>query len=488
MKRFFPLVLLCLLFLMHLPFLTSDPDRITDVHTRGAWTDEGLYSAQLRNYLISGEFDIKENSTFVRGPLLNMLQFPFFYLFGNQRIVARLIVLLITFAVPLLFLRLKGFEAFAFFSILLIYSQLHLFHFSHYALAEMLAIDMVLVSVYFFIRSQSEKALSSHRAWYILLATCFIFIAYGLKIQFLYLAALLPFSLLVVAFTVSRERGQAFHLFGLSVLFALLLAGLYAVWYAINKSFYDYIMLEETGGRFASDPGQLIETIRWNFNFFLWVRELKPLWIALPVSLMVIIWQRFRRKTGRQSLAMWVIGCCWLILELHKLPMWYLPNRYLLPLFAVVSLLAAFALSLLYLQRGIYKWSALMAGILIAVLNVPFHYRIYEERSDGLGEMNHYLASVKYDGRYGLGSWAASASWGSDMRTAPVWKDYFNAKDPLQQFHPAVIITETDQSDSNQAWMQLGIDPGEYSDSARIFRIWKYDVGVYWLKQGLATP
>jgi len=138
--------------------------------------------------LIDGHFDQQENSTFVRGPVFNILQLPFFYIFGHHRLVGRLLVLLITFLVPLLFLRLKDHEPFVFFGILVLSGQFHIFHFSHYALAEMLCIDMIFISLYFLLQSQAEKSPFGHRVWFVLLASLSVFLSYSLKIT-VYLAA-----------------------------------------------------------------------------------------------------------------------------------------------------------------------------------------------------------------------------------------------------------------------------------------------------------
>lgn len=66
-KYLFLFVIALTLFL-HLPFLSSDPDPRSDVNTRGAWTDEGLYASQARNFITTGSLSLKENSTFIRGP------------------------------------------------------------------------------------------------------------------------------------------------------------------------------------------------------------------------------------------------------------------------------------------------------------------------------------------------------------------------------------------------------------------------------------
>ena len=66
LKRYYAILLLLLVWAMHLPFITADPDPEFDVHTRGAWTDEGLYPVQSRNFVNHGVLNLEENETIMR--------------------------------------------------------------------------------------------------------------------------------------------------------------------------------------------------------------------------------------------------------------------------------------------------------------------------------------------------------------------------------------------------------------------------------------
>lgn len=482
MKKIFPIAILIILFACHLPYLTSDPDTLTDIHTRGAWTDEGLYSSQVRNYLVDGHFGLKENSTFVRGPLFNILQLPFFYVFGNHRLVGRLLVLLITFLVPLLFLKIKDMEPFTFFVLLVIFGQFHIFHFSHYALAEMLCIDMIFISLFFLLKSQAEKSPFGHRVWYILIASLAIFASYSFKIQYIYVAGIIPVTLFILACFAGKEREESFQLFGVALIFGLVLIGVYSLWYVANKDFYNYVMLHEMQGRYPANFKDYYNALKFNFDYFLWVKELKTLWISLPVAVLIILWQRHSRKTEKRSLALWVFSLVWIVFELHKLPMSYLPNRYLLPLYFACGLLIAQALSFLYTRSRSFSLVAILLGIFYLFINFPLFYKTYNHRSHDLDKLNNYLSHYQYNGKYGLGSWATATSWGTDMKTLPVWYGYFNAVNPIKNLNPAVIVTEKDESETDKAYSNQGINLKAVSDSSREFSVWRYKVLVYWVK------
>ena len=96
MKKVYLYITILLLFLAHLPFLNADPDALVDPTTRSPWTDEGLYSSQIRSYVDHGVFDMEENSALVLSPLFSFIQLPFYLVFGTKLIVLRMIVLLAT--------------------------------------------------------------------------------------------------------------------------------------------------------------------------------------------------------------------------------------------------------------------------------------------------------------------------------------------------------------------------------------------------------
>ena len=482
MNKLFPAILLLLLLTCHFPYLTADPDKLSDIHTRGAWTDEGLYTSQLRNALIDGRFDIKESTTFIRGPLFNIIQFPFFYLFGSHRMVSRLLVLFLTFLVPVIFLRIKGFEAFTFFFLLLVFGQFYLFHFSHYGMAEMICIDCILFALFFLINAQSDKALFGHRIAFVFFATLMVFLSYSFKIQYVYLAALLPLTLLVLALSQRSDRVETLTLFGLSAVFTAIFLCIYGVYYLLNHDFYNYIMSQETSGRYPMFLKDLGNVAWFNFGYFLWINELKPMWIAFPAAVILIIWEKHSRKGDRQVKALLTFSFLWILLELHKLPMLYLPHRYLLPLYVAIGIIIAQSLAALYSRGNGLAAAAMGLAIVLFSFSVPHHWRAFQQRSWELTKLNNYLSSHSFKGKVGLGSWACAASWDSDLQTLPVWNNYMNWKKPLETFRPAVVVTEKDESETDKVYKSQNIDLKARSDSSRTFKIWRYEVNVFWMK------
>ena len=91
------------LILSHLPFLEADADLNISSGSRGAWTDEGLNTCQLRNYVNHGHFNLLDSDNFLKTPLFSIFLFPFFKLLGISMYVARLITVLFCASLLLVF-------------------------------------------------------------------------------------------------------------------------------------------------------------------------------------------------------------------------------------------------------------------------------------------------------------------------------------------------------------------------------------------------
>ena len=54
--------------------------------------------------------------------------------------------------------------------------------------------------------------------------------------------------------------------------------------------------------------------------------------------------------------------------------------------------------------------------------------------------------------------------------------------------NPAVIIAETDEEDSNQAFSSQGVDVDTYADSIKYFTINKWKLKLIWINQSRHNP
>ena len=173
----------------------------------------------------------------------------------------------------------------------------------------------------------------------------------------------------------------------------------------------------------------------------------------------------------------------WIVLELHKIPMTYLPNRYLLSLYVAAGLFISATFSVLFSSGKSMKIAISILSVLVLIFNLSGIIQSFRSRTYDIRTVNHYLKCCSYKPGIALGSWATAVSWETDLKTMPVWNNYFNSKDPINTLNPELIIVEENEAETDRAFISNGISLSQQSDSSRVFRIWRYPVRVYWIKQ-----
>jgi hypothetical protein len=84
-----------------------------------------------------------------------------------------------------------------------------------------------------------------------------------------------------------------------------------------------------------------------------------------------------------------------------------------------------------------------------------------------------------------LGVWAYTLAGGTKAKTLGVRYDYLNFEDPINNYMPRLVITEFNEAESDNVFSRQGIDLKAISDSMRSFKVWRYDLELYWIKQEL---
>lgn len=468
---------------MHLPFLATDPDTIVDVDTRGAWTDEGLYSMHALNFLNVGQTPVRESSIMIRGPLQTLIQIPVFFIFGKSLVVSRLLVLLTVMLAFFLLSQLKGYELFAFIFPLISLTQFHVFQFSHYGMAEMMSTSLILISLYFIIRYYKDE---KKRIKWIFLSALMLFFSYSLKIQFLYALALLPATIFILELTtlVRREKSlkEALNPFLLSTGFTIGFILIYFLaWYLPHIEFYNKVMLREADGRYPEFISQYPGAIKFWMIYLFSTQELKSYLLTFLILLLVSIFIFFFRLRSQIMLIPIVFSLVWILAEFHKFPMTYLPHRYLVSLYVAIGLFCAVIFTELAKIKNA-GWIIVGLSLILAFMNSTDNYKAFAHRTFDLHNLNTYFSNYNLENQLVLGSWAPNCTRKTKARTIPVWNHFMNHEDPISKFKPRIIISETDESDSDEAYKSQGIDLEAISDSVRVFPVWRYKVGVYWVK------
>jgi len=476
------LILLGLIFLSHFPFIEADPDLNMGIG-RGAFTDEGLNTIQVRNWVNHGELSLSECDNLLKTPLLGFPLAITYKIFGTGHVASRLHVLVLLFLALLLVGLKKENRIWSGIFLLTTLMQYHVFQSSHFSMAELLSVGSALLSIHFFVNALNPGEFQKPRKLYAFFAGLFISLTYYFKIQFIYLI-LLP-AIVLVIFWFSKNyviRRRIIHqgMIFAGTLLAFLLIYLFA-WYLPNKETYDLMMAHQSGE--FSLSAKTWEYIRFNINFYFLNGSMR--WFILAFLLFLVAGFTLAVRSGNNHFRLWFwFSLAWFTLELHKLTMVYLPARYQVSLLVSMGLLISIvAAGLMDLKPGRIRAVAVTISLAVVLLlftiNLSNFVETLKNRTFIIRDTNTVLSQRVGKNDVVLGAWAPSLTWESGSKAIPVWNHFLNYQDPLHRFDPDVIIAETDEQDSEQAWKSQGIDLQEISDSVITARIAHWDVVIY---------
>ena len=477
------LIILGLVFLSHLPFIDADPDRNMSVG-RGPFTDEGLNTAQIRNWVNQGDLNLNECDNLLKTPLLGFPLAVTYKFFGVSHVISRLHVLVLVFlALLVIGLEEKNRWLVIVFSLITLI-QYQVFQSSHFSMAEMLSVASVILSIHFLTRSFDLDFSKESLTRQAVLSGIFISLAYYFKIQFIYLVFLLPIVLLIYWFTTNFYIRRIIIRQGFAITATLLFFLLFYLlaWYLPNKDAYDYMMAHQSGG--FNFSGKNWEYIRFNLDYhFLkgWLQWFVYLFLVFLIFGFILL----KYSISKRYPVLFFSSLVWFLLETHKLIMVYLPTRY------QVSLLVSMGLLMSVVMVEVIQWpfsrTRMIARILIisviftlTIINIYNYADTLKHRTYVIKDTNEYLARSLTQNDLVLGSWAPSLTWESKSKALPVWNHFLNYQDPVNKFRPRVIIAETDEQDSEQAWSSQGIKLQEISDSTKTVKIGHWNVRIYW--------
>lgn len=476
LSKYSTYLIVALLALLHSPFILSDPDTQVSLMSRGAWTDEGLNTIQVRNFVNHGYLSHSECDNLVKTPYFGFVLVPFYSLLGTHIWVGRLLVLacvLMTLFVLLLDRRTKWFGMmFALVGLV----QFHLFHYSHYSLAEMMSISWIILGIYLLWRFQLNQ-----NGWLLAAATACFSLAYYSKVTFAYVA-LIPFMVRFLQYLSDRihlryEVRSLWIDWGIQSLVTGFFAGsLYLKWYLPNKEVFD--MIKENQGQGRYDLADAWTRLTFNLQEFILVDGIAPMLLLVPAVLLVLA----RTNFSDQKQILFYGAASWFLLEMHHLLLVNPPTRYLLPLFAAG--LVVIALGLAETPRS---WLGNMLAISVCLVIGGYHLSHYwqslNRRTNDIRTVQQYLSGYKLDDATVLGVWGTTLAAQTTARAIPIWSDFNVKENPLAEYRPAIVFAEDEEADSGTAFASKQINLAEQADSVRQFSVWRYKVNVFWMKQ-----
>jgi hypothetical protein len=479
-------ITLGLIFLSHLPFISADPDRNMAVG-RGPFTDEGLNTSQVRNWVNLGELNLSECDNLLKTPLLGFPLALTYKIFGVSHEVSRFHVLILVFlALLLIGLDEKNRLMIIIFS-WITFLQYQVFQSSHFSMAEMLSSVSVLLSIHYLVRSSELDNFDKNLTRFTVLSAIFLSLSYFIKIQFIYMILLPPLVLIIRWFTSNYYIRRKIIRQGILITSTLLLFLLlyFLAWYLPNKEAYNFMMAHQSGEFTLS--GKIFGYIGFNIGYhFLigWVQWFVYIFLALLITGFLLL----KKTKSRRYPVLFISSLVWFLLELHKLTMVYLPTRYQVSLFMAMGLLMSVVLQELFMwpvprTRLLARIMAITAILIMITINAYNYIDTLNHRTFAIRDTNKYLAARLQPGVVVLGAWAPSLTWDSKSKALPVWNNFLNYQDPITKYHPRVVIAETDEQDSEQAWSGQGINLQALSDSSGTLQIGHWDVRIYWMKK-----
>ena len=462
-----------LVMVAHAPFVQADADASLGF-SRGPWTDEGLYTAQVRNALQTGTLDLAESDGVIKEPLYALLAYGVLGGIGDSMTVMRLAMLGLSTLIlawvasgrtPLSRAVLLGLPVLAL--------SYYPFQYAHLALVEVTASFLILASLW-----AVHQRLRGAGRWTWGVSALLVFVAYGMKVQFVYAAAIPPLAffmawLLNAGAWRATWRSALMDVAGAGGA-AAVMAGVFAVaWYLPNRALMRFVLGSQSS-RGSSSFTQLMHSIATNTQDLLMDRRLWGVWLLLLVGLAAAVVARRAVRSHphlqRQWAALMGPPAAWVLIELHKLTLSYLPSRYVLSLVMALGLLGACGLYAAWHwverrpdraeRNATASWRHGVAAVLVVVLglDVRDYAKALERRTYVIRDTQQRLAAEsRWNGQLVIGPWTSTLFWGSGALTKPVWKGYFNDGETLRQLRPVAIASEPDEGDSEGAYQAAGM-------------------------------
>lgn len=459
----------CAALLAQLYYINADP--LPNIsQSVGTYVDEGLNTCQARNFVNYGKWGFTECDNLVKSPLYNAYLVSVFKVFGTTRTVARLGILvpsaLILFLVILLFNK----PVLGIGLVLTYQLQVHIFQYQHLAMVESLVNALALFLVYLIWRSCTSKP--KQPSYFFIFSVLFSFLLFLMKVQYAYLLAL-PFLVGFFNIVFLRERRTFWikiTLVGGGFLAVLMLL-FYTFWVVPNQEFIEMLRVQQGSNRFAELQYAFI-TLKENGSLLLWKNHLLFFQLAFVFTLVSLPFS-LRGATNAYKVLL-LVSSAWLLLELHKVFILWLPTRYALSLLTAQAWFMVLVFSQLLKNKAkIIGGLSLAVILLIGGVHVTDLYQFSKKATWQSQTIINDVAEIDFKGRKAIGVWSTALVWNNSAYLLPVWKGFLNDTINLLDTHNPRILMGHELDISAQ-----GIFPAEalqlYSKS-KVVKTYPYE-------------
>jgi len=469
-------IVLVLLFVSHLPFLSADADYRMSTGSRGAWSDEGLNTSQIRNFVNHGYFDLLECDNFLKAPLLSVYLYLPFKIFGTKWEVARIATVLFLILMLWLFGKRDNRYRIIFIlaPILLFFLPIH--QHSHFSLAEIYAASLVMLSALYYAKWRTTARNYNLFSMFIVLI-----MALSFKVQFVYVL-LIPLGAYLVQ-EIKQPKMLVSKQMVLLVLVIAVVSVLFWVCWFLPFTEEWKLVAQQQSGSFSLD------SISWysfkeNLSAKFFSDHYLLFTIVFLACLVMGVFLLVSKKVHlfQKTLLYFAIG--WFMVECHKLPMNYLPVRYLISLYFSMGFVSALVISeLLSFNNLKIKWLTSIVLLIISVYNFFLYMDTISKRNFTILEASQFLEKrIKANDKL-LGVWGTSVAWNSKAYSLPIWHDFLTTDNIIERYNPDVIVSELNEEDSGYAYQLRNHALDSISDSSKVLKLASWDMKVYWLKK-----
>ena len=440
--------------------------------SRGAWTDEGLNTSQVRNYVNHNYFNLLDSDNLLKTPLFSLFLYPFFKLFGISMLGSRVITLLFCATLLFSFFYKKStlFIGLVFVSTTMMFLPIH--QYSHLCLAEMFSSMLIVISLLFYSFSNIEK-----KRFQIILFFLLLFMAVLFKIQFIYV---LMIPLLAIALDYFRNKSleNRKHLFLAGFSLMILVAGILFVWLIPFSREWIQIAKQQSGS-FSFDE-ITIDLIWANLRVNFLSKRFVLFTLFFIFSFFLAIKNLINKQYKVEYFTLLVGSFFWFFVELHKLGYTYLPMRYLISFYLSMgffsSVVTGYSLSQLKIN---YKVISIVSIFTLLSFNCYLYQQAFTSRKYMVKEMNSYFKKVTTKKDVVIGPWAATFTWESKCLSYPIWTDFLAKREILKYYNPDFIVGEVGEEDSGYAYKSNDICLDKIGDSLRSAKIALWNVILY---------
>jgi hypothetical protein len=478
MKSWFFYATLLLFFFTQLPFLESDADKTIACGSRGAWTDEGLYTAPVRNFIHLGADEFRNRQSFIKTPygivtpLYSLYLLPFFAVLGISLLKARLVTsLTVVFLLLIAFRRKESQILGSIFIWLLMW--LHPVHqYSVLCLAEIYVCLLIVCGLMFRYRLYAESPIKAILFFYFFLLAAVLY-----KIQYIYLLPL-PFICEGIFWLRDFSRASLRKLVFSGVLLLGIGVLMFLLWYQPFKEIWRL-----TGS--SSSAGFSLEEITPDLllrNMDTYFLDPAYRWFSFSflISFIVFLFLMLKNRVNHSHRILLPVLLLWMVLESHKLCLSYLPIRYMISTYTAMGLFV----SLVWVEvlRGKIRaaiFALTLPTIMLLFTNVKSLYETWTSRTFHQRELIAYMSKISSPTDVVIGTWAPSVTWLNKGACYPSWAVYTQGKDILKTFHPTFIVSEPDEADTDKAFFKSKIYLRTEQDSLTQTELGLWKVNVY---------